>query len=128
MSKGGGSGAVESNFKLGMGVGCPWGWEAADGAEGDSPKVADCLEEVALAALMVAACWESMVGAHIFWVPLQNRLGWLLVFRLHCWAMKTLVCPFLLVQNRTQGAWSEPPEARSRYRRTDWVSRGFYYD
>jgi hypothetical protein len=68
-----------------MGVGYCWGWEAADGAEGDSLKVADCLGEVALAALMVAVHWECTAGAQVihFLDPLQNRLGRLLVFRLH---------------------------------------------
>jgi hypothetical protein len=35
------------------------------------------------------------------------------------WAMKTLLCPFLLEQNQAKGAWSEQPEARSQYRGTD---------
>jgi hypothetical protein len=48
-----------------MGVGHCWGWEGADRAEGDSLKVADSLGKVALAAVMVAACWECMVRAQV---------------------------------------------------------------
>jgi hypothetical protein len=33
MNKGSGSGAVDSDSRLGMGVGHYWGWEAANGAE-----------------------------------------------------------------------------------------------
>jgi hypothetical protein len=54
MSEGNGSGAVDLDSKLGMDVGHHWDWEA-DGAEGDSLKVADCLGEVALVVLMVGA-------------------------------------------------------------------------
>jgi hypothetical protein len=46
-------------------VGHCWGWEAADGIEGDSLKVMDCLGEVALAALMVAVHRECMAGAQV---------------------------------------------------------------
>jgi hypothetical protein len=62
-SKGGDSGAVDSD------------WEAADGAEGDSLKVVDCLGEVALAAVMMAMCWECMVGAQTvhLWDPLAEQ-------------------------------------------------------
>jgi hypothetical protein len=54
-------------------------------SEGDSLKVVDCLGEVALAALIVAAHWECTAGAQVTHLldPLQNRLGQLLVFRLH---------------------------------------------
>jgi hypothetical protein len=48
-SKGGDSGAVDSD------------WEAADGAEGDSLKVAGCLGKVALAALMVGLLETSLL-------------------------------------------------------------------
>jgi hypothetical protein len=41
------------------------GLGGCDGAEGDSLKVVDCLEEVALPALMMAACWEHMAGAQV---------------------------------------------------------------
>jgi hypothetical protein len=41
--------------------------------------------EVALASLMMVACWEHTVGYRwfIFWIPFQNMLGQLLVFRFH---------------------------------------------
>jgi hypothetical protein len=55
MSKGGCSGAVDLDFKLGMDMRHHWGWEAADRTEGDSLKVAGCLGQVALAALIVVA-------------------------------------------------------------------------
>jgi hypothetical protein len=48
-----------------MGVGCHWGWEAADSAEGDSLKVMDCLGKVALFALMVGAHWGSKLGVQV---------------------------------------------------------------
>jgi hypothetical protein len=62
-SEGSGSGTVDSDSKMGMGGGCHWGWD--DGAEGDSLRVADCLGEVVLAALIVAACWECTAGAQV---------------------------------------------------------------
>jgi hypothetical protein len=65
ISEGGSSGAVDLDSKLGMGVGHHWGWEVADGSEGDSLKVVNCLGEVALAALMMAAHWECMVGTQV---------------------------------------------------------------
>jgi hypothetical protein len=46
-------------------VGHHWGWETAERAEGDSLKVADCLGEVALSALIVAACLECMTGVQV---------------------------------------------------------------
>jgi hypothetical protein len=103
-SKGCGSGAVDLDSKPGLGVGHRWDWEAAVGAK-DSLKVADCLGEVALAALMVAVCWECMVGAqavHLL-IPLQNRFGWLLVFRLHYLNHENSALSLFVVQNRTQG-------------------------
>jgi hypothetical protein len=48
-----------------MGVGHHWGWVAADRAKGDSLKVAGCLGKVALAALMVGACWKCTAGAQL---------------------------------------------------------------
>jgi hypothetical protein len=77
MSKGGCSGAVDSDSKPGMGMGHHWDCKAADGTEEDSPRVVGYLGKVALAALMVGVCWECSAG-----VP-----------------VKTLLCPFLLVQN-----------------------------
>jgi hypothetical protein len=62
MSEGSGSGAVDSDSKLGMGVGCCWDWEAADRTEKDSLRVAGCLGKVALAALIVGALWECTAG------------------------------------------------------------------
>jgi hypothetical protein len=56
MNKGSGSGAVDLDCKLVMGVGCHWDWEVAGGAEGDSLKVVGCLGKVALAAWMVGVC------------------------------------------------------------------------
>jgi hypothetical protein len=48
--------------------------------------VAGCLGKVALATLIVGVCWECMVGTQVvhLWIPLQNRFGQLMVFRLHC--------------------------------------------
>jgi hypothetical protein len=54
---------VDLDFKPGMGLGHHWDWEAADGTEVDALTVADCLGEVALVALMAAACWECTTGA-----------------------------------------------------------------
>jgi hypothetical protein len=65
MSEGGGLGTVDLDSKPGMGVGHHWGWEAADEAEGNSLKVADCLGKVALAALMIGVHWECTVGAQV---------------------------------------------------------------
>jgi hypothetical protein len=62
MSEGGSSVPVNLESKPGMGVGHCWGWEAADKSEGDSLKVVECLEELALATLMVAVCWECNAG------------------------------------------------------------------
>jgi hypothetical protein len=68
---------VDSDSKPGMGVGHHWDWEAADGTEEDSPRVAGYLGKLALAALMVGVCWECTTQVLV----------------------KTLLCPFLLVQN-----------------------------
>jgi hypothetical protein len=91
-------------------MGYHWGWEATDGAEEDSLKVADCLGEVALAALMVVVHWECTVGTQVVHLlgPLAEQAGsssgsscrtglvgfWSLGFI--TWAMKILLCPFLL--------------------------------
>jgi hypothetical protein len=56
MNKGSGSGAVDLDCKLVMGVGCHCDWEVAGGSEGDSLKVVGCLGKVALAAWMVGVC------------------------------------------------------------------------
>jgi hypothetical protein len=88
-----------------MGVGHHWEWEAADRAEEDSLKVADCLGEVVLAALMVGVCWECTAeGQFIFWIPLQNSLGQLLVFRLHCLGHKnSAVSLFVVIESDPRG-------------------------
>jgi hypothetical protein len=43
MSKGSGSGAVDLGLQAVDGCEISLGWEVADGAEGDSLKVVDCL-------------------------------------------------------------------------------------
>jgi hypothetical protein len=114
--EGSGSGAVDLESKPGMGVGHYWDWEVADRAEGDSLKVLDCLGKMALAALMVGACWECMVGAQAVHLldPLAEQ-AWLASGSLGfiTRAMETLLCPFCWCRICPKGAWSEPSEARS---------------
>jgi hypothetical protein len=127
MSEGGDSGAVDSDSKPGMGVGHCWGWEAADEAEGDSLKMEDCLGEVAGCSdgSGMLGMYGGGTGGSSSGSPCRIGLVsfWSLGFI--SWAMKTLFCPFLLVQNLTQGAWSEAPEARRQYRGTVLGVQGF---
>jgi hypothetical protein len=104
MSEGSSSEAVDSDSKPGMSIGCHWAWEATDRAEGDSLKGVGCWER-----WHWLLCWWEHAGntqrGHrllIFWIPLQNRLGQLLVFRLHCLGNENSTLPLFV------GAESDP--------------------
>jgi hypothetical protein len=97
-SEGSSSGAVDSDSKPQRDVGHHWDWEAADRADGDSLKVAGCSDGGGMLGMYgrsisgsssVSPCKSSFVS---FW-----SLGFI------AWATKTLLCPFLLAQNQTQG-------------------------
>jgi hypothetical protein len=128
MREGEGAGAVDLDSKPGLGVGHHWGWEAADGAKGDTLKVAGCLEEVALAALMVTEFWECTAGAQA--VHLLDPFAEQVCSAFDLWASlpgprKLCSVPFCWHRIGPKGAWPEPPEARNQYRGTGWDAQGF---
>jgi hypothetical protein len=97
---------VELDSKPGLGVGHHWDWEAADGTEGPTTEGGGlsgrggtgCSDGDSMLGMYNGGTGGSSSGS-----PCRTGLFsfWSLGF-IAC-AMKTLLCPFLLAQNWTQG-------------------------